>query len=712
MLLAIVLMIGFIAFGQSTDKPPAPTQGEDVLRINTDLVQTDVMVFDKQGRFVDNLRPQDFELRIDGQPRQISSFDRVTAGSRTEDLQLAAARGQSRALAPQSESEPLVRGRTIFFFIDDLHLGPSNLTSTRNLLSSYIDKQMRQNDEVAITSASGQLGFLQQITDNKDVLHTAITRLKFRPSLVRDFDRPPMSEYQALAIERNNLDVINYFVEELMKDLPSPPPIAAARVGALPTTRAEQQVRDRATLILRQAAVMTTNTLSSLESLVRSAAKFPGRKLVFFMSNGFFLDLRNSDSLDRLRVITSAAARSGVVIYSVDVRGLIPSNPDASSEAGPDPGGRLQRIAAGELIESQDGMNALARDTGGRAILNTNSLESAINKALAETSEYYLLAWRPDNEEQKSDRFRMISVSVVGHSEFTVRMRQGFSYTEPPDAKSSKPDHPPSVNAKENDNPLRSAILAPAPENRLPISLSLTYVNAPDKGLVLTIGIQTRPAPGAEKHQIEVAGLVFNEEGKVGVQFADQLNGDRLNAYRAPRDLVYVYPVTIPCGLYQIRVGVRDLTSGTIGTAQDWIRIPDLSTTPLAVSSLIISERLPDAMANGSSGEAPISADHFSTDHLFHRDSYLRFLLFLYSQASTTTPDLAVQLQVTRDDKPVLTTSPRKVNTVGVQDLTKLAYAAEISLEHLTAGRYLLQVTAIDRANRREAIQRTRFQIQ
>ena len=387
MLLAIVLMMGFVALGQSTDKPPAPTHGEDVLRINTDLVQTDVMVFDKRGRFVDGLRPQDFELRIDGQPRQISSFDRVTAGSRAEDLQLAAARGQSRALTtPQSKPEPLVRGRTIFFFVDDLHLAPASLTSTHNLLSSYVDKQMRQNDEAAVTSASGQLGFLQQVTDNKDVLHAAIGRLKFRPSLVRDFDRPPMSEYQALAIERNNTDVINYFVEELMKDLPSLPPIAAARVGALPTTRAEQQVRDRATLILRQAAVITTNTLSSLESLVRSAAKFPGRKLVFFVSDGFFLDLRNSDSIDRLRVITSAAARSGVVIYSVDVRGLMPTNPDASSEAGPDPGGRLQRIATGELIESQDAMNALASDTGGRAILNTNSLQSAINKALEETS--------------------------------------------------------------------------------------------------------------------------------------------------------------------------------------------------------------------------------------------------------------------------------------------------------------------------------------
>src|SRR5215471_2971105 len=712
-LLGLVLTLVSLAAGQSTEKPPTPGQGEDVLRINTALVQTDVMVFDQHGRFVDGLRPQDFELRIDGQPRQISFFDQVRAGSRSEDSQLAAARGQTRPANTLSGGpEPLDRGRTIFFFVDDLHLAAANLTTARNLLLYYVDKQLQQNDEAAITSASGQPGFLQQVTDNKDVLHSAVARLKVRPSLVRDFERPPMSEYQALAIERNNPDVINYFVDELMKNMPSLPSIAAARVGALPRTRAEQQVRDRAALILQQSAVITTGTLSSLESLVRSAAKFPARKLVFFISDGFFLDLRNSDSLDRLRVITAAAARSGVVLYSVDVRGLVTGVPDASSEAGPDPGGRLQRTTGGELVESQNGMHALASDTGGRAILNTNSLESAINKALEETSAYYLLAWRPDNDDQKSDRFRLISVSLVGHPDLTVRMRQGFSYAEPPVSRPSKAEPTPAANSKEAQTPLRSAMLAAAAEHELPVSLSLTYVNAPDKGLVLTIAVQTKVATG-EKPPIEVAGVVFNEEGKIGAQFADHVTGNRPNGDKAPKDMIYIYPVTVPSGLYQVRVGVRDPTSGAIGTAQDWIKIPDLSKTQLALSSLIISERMPGSAGNGTAGEAlAVATDGFSVDHRFSRDSFLRFLLFLYSQTSSAKPDLAVQVQLIRDNQPVLTTSLRKVNIEGVQDLTKLAYAAEISLEHLPAGRYLLQVTAIDRATRQDATQSTRFRIE
>jgi VWFA-related protein len=695
---------------QTLQKTPVPEQQEEVVRVNTELVQTDVMVFDKQGRFVEGLGKRDFELSIDGKQREISFFDQLAAGGRNEAAQWAAARG--RVAIDSSVTGPLDRGRTVFFFVDDLHLAPGDLISARNVLSHYIGNGMGQNDSVAITSPTGQIGFLQQITDNKDVLHAAIDRLKPHASMVRDFERPPMSEYQALAIERNNRDVLNYFVEELMKDLPSLPQRAAS-IGGLPTTRAEQQVRDRAHLILQQAAAVSTSMLSSLESLVRFAGRLPGRKLAFFISDGFFLDLRNSDSLDRLRHITSAAAHSGVVIYSVDARGLTTGAIDASSEAAPDPGGRLQRIAGGELVESQDAMNSLAVDTGGRTIFNTNALDAGINRALFETSKYYLLAWRPDNDDQKNEKFRTMTITVVGHPEFTVRIRQGFFNIDGPPP---KPDERPRASGQPAaENQINSAMLGATPEGRLPMSLSLTYVNTREKGSVLTIASLVRSAdlpsvssPSAEKATISIEGLVFNDEGKVGAHFTDKLAIENArNGQGRTKDLVYSYPVTIPPGLYQVRVGLRDEANRAIGTAQDWIAIPDLNKTPLALSSLIISERWLGASASDA---AAMGLTQFSVDHRFHLNSLLQFLVFIYSPSSAK-PDVAVQVQILRDDQPVLTTSLRKVETEGLLDLTRLAYGAEISLEHLPAGRYLLRVTAIDRAARTTAAQQTHFQI-
>ena len=75
------------------DEVAQPDQA-DVIRINTELVQTDVMVFDKQGRFVDGLQPEEFELSLEGTTQTISFFERVAAGSSKEAAQLAAFLGR------------------------------------------------------------------------------------------------------------------------------------------------------------------------------------------------------------------------------------------------------------------------------------------------------------------------------------------------------------------------------------------------------------------------------------------------------------------------------------------------------------------------------------------------------------------------------------------------------------------------------------------
>ena len=199
--LLVYLLVGSpVGQGQTPQVPPAKSQTDqdqqDVLRIYTQLVQTDVMVFDKQGRFVNGLKSGDFELRIDGTPKPVEFFEKITAGSSNEEAQIAAARGSSKqpnASQPVGPA-PLDRGRPIFFFVDDLHLDLTALETTRKLIARFIENEMGQNDEAAIASASGQIGFLQQLTNNKSVLRAALARLKLRPYSVRDLERPTMTE--------------------------------------------------------------------------------------------------------------------------------------------------------------------------------------------------------------------------------------------------------------------------------------------------------------------------------------------------------------------------------------------------------------------------------------------------------------------------------------------------------------------------------------
>lgn len=695
-------------------------QKDDVVRVFTELVQTDVMVFDKSGRFVNDLRPEDFELRIDGKPRPIEFFERIMAGSANEETQLAAARGERRS-AGKDAPVPLDRGRTVFFYLDDMHLDLSATQLARRMVSQYIDREMGQNDEAAITSTSGQLGFLQQLTDNKTVLRKALERLQPRVTTVRDLQRPPMSEYQAFLIGRFDLDVTSYFADALLRETPG-----------LTRESAEQIVRQRAQTIIAQSANITRATLLGLESLIKSSSELPGRKLVFFISSGFFIDERNSDSYVRLQRVTSAAARNGVVIYAMDARGLVGSLSGASTESAFDISGRLDRANQGELLASQDALHSLAEDTGGRAVFNTNVLEPGLKRALSETSTYYLLAWKPDRS-TRSDRFRKIEVKLVRKSNLTVRVRRGFYDTEPQVDETKKPS--PTAKPQTPEATLASVIKATFPNPTLPVSLSLAHVNMPQGDLVsislLVPGefLSFQPDATTKQHKalVQVSGNLHNARGEVGTNFSEKLTVTTLASAGSPEretssrnmDVGYRFPIMVKPGLYQARVGVLDLVSGKAGSAHAWIDVPDLSAKQLTMSSLLVGEREgKNAPSSSPASIDPSSADDarqvdVSVSRQFRRDSFLRFLVFIYNAAVSAekTSDLAIQVQIVRDAQPVVTTPLRKASMEGVTDFARLPYAAEVPLENLPLGQYVLIVTAVDRISKNSTSQQTKFRI-
>jgi VWFA-related protein len=720
------LILSPVGHGQNpTPTPPGPSRQDqtEVLRVYTQLVQTDVMVFDKQGHFVNGLKSSDFELRIDGKPKPIDFFEKVTAGSVNEETQIAAARGDvNRSESKAAGIAPLDRGRPIFFYVDDLHLDPAAVATTRKLITHFIDNEMGQNDEAAIASATGQIGFLQQLTDNKAVLRAALERLKPRPNTNRDYDQPAMTEYQGLLITNYDRDLTEYFIAETLRQNPG-----------MSRNTAETLVTTRARALASQAGYITGNTLIGLQELIRAARDLPGRKLVFFISGGFFLDDRNADTRNRLQRITSAAARSGVVIYSMDARGLVASLNDISSPGGFDPTGRLDRANSGELLASQDGLNALAADTGGKAVFNTNSLEPSLGRVLKETSTYYLLAWKPENETDQASKFRRIEVKVVNKPNLIVKVRRGFFDREPetPIAKGGKTSkNDKTDNAGNESDPtktseaeLRKVMLAPYPDRDIPVSLSLNYINTPDRGPLLSTALQVsneflsfEQANGKHTAVVTVAGTVFDEQGRHGAGFTNRItiNAASIEDAKAGNSLTYGYPVYIHPGLYQVRVGVRDEKSGRSGTAHGWIEIPNLPAGELALSSLLLGLRTPPAIGNASTTDSPAPVD-LSIAHNFSPSGYLRFSVTVYNAKlapADSKPDVAIQVQMVRDDQPVVTTVLKKISVDQLPDLTRIPYAAEVSLAGLPAGRYILQVTVVDRVSRKSASQQTRFEIE
>jgi hypothetical protein len=112
-----------LAFTQEPQKP-----AEDVIRVTTELVQTGVVVVDKQGQFVAGLKPEQFTLKVDGQPVAPAFVEHVIAGSLREDK---LETHRANPVTTASSAGPTIRGRTIIFFIDDLHLSADSVQRAR-----------------------------------------------------------------------------------------------------------------------------------------------------------------------------------------------------------------------------------------------------------------------------------------------------------------------------------------------------------------------------------------------------------------------------------------------------------------------------------------------------------------------------------------------------------------------------------------------------
>jgi len=585
-LVLLALLVLGLQTATAQDKPAKPekpnqTEQDDVIRVNTELVQTDVMVFDKKGHFVDGLKLEQFELKIDKKPQPIAFFERVASGSRGDEK-----KPQANAANPATDATTtpptMVRGRVLIFFVDDLHLAPGSLVRTRQALNEFIDHGMGARDQVAITSSSGQIGFLQQFTEDKVALHSAVARLNYRANTKMDMENPPMSEYIALKIREGDEQAITYYAQQIQQQ--NCYKVDQRLVCTVSPQSARLLAKNRAQAIVTMAAPDTDNTLRLLEGLMRSAGQLPGRKLVFVISDGFYLNDFKTGARDKIKKITDAAGRAGVVIYTLDARGIISTALDVTNDRPIDSKGMTVSSSIGEITASQDGLNALAGDTGGRAFRNTNApMSEWVDKVLEETSNYYLLAWRPDSEEHKRGKFNHIEASIIGRPDLTVRMRSSYFKTAPLPILTTrkKPDKDP-TKAREDD--MRLVIDAPVSQRQIPTELTLSLGQMPGVGTRVTATIEiSRDAlmfdlnDGKQVADLDIGGIFYDDKGKPLTSFVGRLKifpvpENSSSAKRA--QAVYSFHAWLPAGLYQVRVGVRDMKSGRIGSAMQWITVP------------------------------------------------------------------------------------------------------------------------------------------
>jgi VWFA-related protein len=370
---------------------------------STTIVEVDVIVQDRQGEFVPGLTAEDLQLFEDGKPQKIDQFYMVTHERG----------GQAFPVTGDVDVAPEDRARRIFVVLfDEAHMDHEGLARAKVGAERFINDNLGPGDFGGVYYNSAM--YNGRLTNSRAELVTAINNV--RPgfenrqallSTFREFPRIP-GEIDAVRIADGSLEVVDRLAKQVCTDDPFNCQLNGGE------NQVENLIQQKARLYVRQARLLTSNTMSNLRYVVNRLARIPGRKTLVFLSEGFFVE----DSRVELTNIAAEAARAGTVIYNIDSRGLVGS-PSANSDVLRPEAGRSTAWDTGE-----DGPMILASATGGLRFKNIDDISRAFNLVVRDTSTYYVIGYQPDNPTMDGT-YRKIEVKPTT-SGLRVRSRQGY----------------------------------------------------------------------------------------------------------------------------------------------------------------------------------------------------------------------------------------------------------------------------------------------
>jgi VWFA-related protein len=455
-------------------QPPPPT-----FQTSTDLVEVDVVVHDRTGAFVPDLAVDDFVVEDEGHPQHVEQLF-------LHLMSLPAGRGPG-APAPGAGAAPAAEaptGRAFVVLFDSDHLSNGGFKRTRDAAVHLFDGSFRDGADLGGVVVDGRIVNNRLTRSRKELLDALKNARPASTKTSRLMDErqwPRMSEIEAVRIRVNmDTNVRQEVIRRAMEDDPN------ARAELV-----ETMVDVKATDLSASAQVETRRTVQTAIALMNGLEKLPGRKSVLLLTEGFLAD----ESWPLVKDAVGDAARADVRIYSLDARGL-----DRGVRGGQDvnPGGQDagQRLLA-QLDFGGDAMNSLAVDTGGFVVRNTNDFARAVDRIVDDSSNYYVLGYRPTTAQD--GKFHRISVRVQ-RKDVAVRARRGYVATSKPVNATVPPERAEPAAAAPSAAPAPNftepAASAPRAESASPGSAATASGEATVTNVAPAQGLRFRPDAG------------------------------------------------------------------------------------------------------------------------------------------------------------------------------------------------------------------------
>ena len=661
-----------------------------------EVVRIEVVVAEKRGRPRAGLRREDFVVLEDGKPQpvvQFYAFERPSPGAPSEPY--------PTATSEADEAEILLPARYVVLAIDDVHMQFDSLSRVRKALERFLDEDLRPEDQVALVTTSGALALSQEFTSERAVLRQTLSHLSTPARHPEWGEVPYISEYQAELIEGGDSLALDAAVQEIL---------AAGLIQDLDS--AENIARHKASGIFAEAVYNSRLTLEALEGLCRGLQGVTGRKALFLVSDGFLtgLSARSGAGFD-LRRIADAGTRAGVVVYALNTSGLraVPPASDASSLRRPGPAtfGTIEAMQRRSAEATKDAMNALAADTGGYMVENSNNLRAGLRELLKDTETYYVLAYEPTNT-KRDGGFRRIEVRLPGVSGVKVRTRLGYFASDDRHAEvAAGTAEAQARRAEQRRVEMRTALTSLAPLGAIPVRLSADFVSLDGTATQLVVSgsvdVGMLPfvrRPDRRQATVETAALVYDETGALAATLeTERTTMDLTDAGYGQllrRGVPYQRAVLLKPGRYQVRLAVREDTTGLLGSAWQRVEVPDLAPGRLSLSSLFLLKD--DGTSATAAGPDATPALHSVQGRpRFDRAESLYVQLYAYNpkRDASGEVDLFSQAEVLRGGDLLGTAAPEPMP--GTAASGPVPHLSRIKLQRLEPGDYVLRVTVTDR---------------
>jgi hypothetical protein len=459
----------------------------------------------------------------------------------------------------------------------------------------------------------------------------------------------------------------------------------------------------------------TDRRLGALENAVRNLGVYRDKKaLVYFSSGSVGLKAENQA---QLRSTINAAARASVSFYPVDVRGLI-ALPPGGGAAQPGPRGTgiftgaTQREGRDRIDRDQDTLNALAADTGGKAMLDSNDLVAGITQAQKDIQSYYTIGYY-SSDPRRDGRFRKVEVKLSGVANALIDYRRGYFGEK--DWKA--------FNSTDKEKQLQEALLLGDPITDLPLAIEVDYFRLNPGKLFTSVAVnipgQVIPLERKGSTEFDFLASVRDEKGHTAATVRDGISIKLPPggvAELAKRSIQYDTGFTLPPGEYSLRFVVREHQSGKIGTYDSKFRLPE---KPALSSVVWSSQREAVKSAVGSAG----NSEKLVRNHPLVREGQKLVpnlarvfragqTMFIYAEAydaqkSGEAASVSATVSFFAGRTKVMESTLIRSRDLLKDRTSTVPLQIQASLDKLRPGRYTCQLSVVDELGQRLSFERT-----